>query len=1234
MRRFRGLILFFSMTTAVFAAGDRIAADIDNSRTAPLRLQGHFATAAGNDLGPANPDFPIAYATLFFEPSQGLESFLAEQQNPSSPNYHRWLTPEQFGQRFGLSDNDLSKVAGWLRSQGFAVHDVARGRQWITFSGTALQAGRAFHTEIHRYSVNGEIHFANATPLAIPSALAGAISGVAGLDDFRLKPLYRRLAPKLTSGRYHYLAPDDLATIYDASPLYQKGIDGSGQKVAILGQTDLDLSDLQAFRAMFNLPGADPQVMLFGPDPGTSQSDLVEANLDLEYSSAMARHAAILYVNSLYVELSAQYAVDQNVAPVMSMSYGGCELESSLTLRAIAQQANAQGITWLVSSGDTAAATCDWTAPTPQAQHGLTVSFPSSLPEVTSVGGTEFNEAGGLYWSVNNSANDASALSYIPERVWNDSFLQNGLIGGGGGASAVYAKPSWQTGPGVPGDGARDLPDVSFAASADHDGYQILYQGQVYIVGGTSASSPVFAGMLALLNQSLAASNPGAPAGLGNINPILYRLAQSTSDVFHDVTTGDNIVPCAQGSPDCVNGGLGYTAGPGYDLASGLGSADLAKMIAEWNTGTASTTTVAIAPGSFTYSDSVQVTATVTGAGAVPAGSVTFVSGEVQLGVVSLTSGDKSSTATLTVDGSLLAGGDGTIGALYGGDGNFLPSGGSASATLQIPGSGSFVVASVTPNPVAEVAGEWPYTLRVSELAGVGTTITAFTINGRNDLANIQNRSVDPHGVMLIDLVASGLSAPLTRVYHLEGLDADGTTWSRDLSVPFVGGSTPALSPAITLSLSPATVQQNPQANPSCQWSQQLTVQESGGFEVTLSILNVGGTAVGPGIFGATRLAPRGMLTGTMCFPSSTLPGMKTYTIAGIADTGDPAIATATATLSAPASSAVTFSVSGGPVTIGVADPSQSGAADLDLAFGSGAPAWTASILPSAQKWLTLSGASGSGKGKLTLQASGAGLANGVYNAIVSIEAPGAIPEAIQVPVAFAVGASSSISISGLGNAASGTQSFAPGQLIAVYGAGLAPDTDSAAIQPLPLEIFGTSATVNGVAAPLWFVSSGQVNLQIPYETAAGTAVLGVMNGGKVASYLFNVVPAAPGIFTFTGGPVPFASGSPGQTLVCFITGDGDVTPSLASGASVPSGTPLSKFPHSRLPLTMTIGGEPAQIVFNGIVPGLIGVTQVNFTIPADLQPGPQPMVVSVGNASSEPVTLTVTAPAVSASFH
>ena len=1208
------------------AVSDRIAAKADISRTVPLK--GHHRPEAipQNDAGPVDPAMPVAYATLYLKPAPGLESFLADQRNPASPDYRRWLTPEQFGERFGLSGGDIGQLTQWLQAQGLTVHDVARGKHWITFSGTAARVGQAFHTELRRYRVNGSTHFANATEISVPAAFSGVVSGVDGLHDFVPEPMHRILPagedPQLTSGTTHYLAPDDLALIYDISPLYAAGIDGTGQKLAVIGRTDIDLADLRAFRTRFGLPANDPQVVLYGPDPGVSSGDLVEADLDLEWAAAVARNATVIYVNSRGVNTSAQYAVDQNLAPVMTMSYGGCEVTGADTLRSVAQQASAQGITWMVSSGDSGAATCDRSSPTPQASKGATVSYPASIPEVTAVGGTQFDDVTGNWWSVANGTTRASALGYIPEKVWNESIANNTIEGGGGGASALFVKPAWQLGPGVPNDGRRDLPDVS-CASAVHDGYEIVSSGVVRHVGGTSAASPVFAGVVALLNQSIAKADPKAPAGVGNINPVLYRLAQSTTDVFHDITVGDNAVPCAQGSPQCVNGSVGYAAAPGYDLATGLGSLDVAHFVKEWNNGAASTTSVTATPASYSYGEQVVITATVTGAAGIPTGAVTFVANDIALGSAVLSPGAKASTASITVNGSLLAGGNGAAGALYGGDAIFTGSAGSTSVALKMPASGSLLIPSVNPNPVTQSGTSWPYTLRLSEKAGVATKITVFTVNNVNNLSALSDVNVAANGVVYLSLSGSGITPPLNRVFHFEGIDADGATWQRDLTVPFVGPQGTHVTPAILLRVSPDTVQQNPAADPACPWAQQVTVQERTGFQVTLTSFSAGGVAMTgkiPQIFGTNRLAPFGMLAGTVCAAGITPPQLRLYSLSGTTETGSVVSTSATATFAGPSQNPAAFSI---PQTAVQLSPGTT--ATLDLNFSTGTPAWTLEILPAAQRWLGISAVSGAGSARLTLNASAAGLSNGVYNAWISVQAADARPQAFLVPVVFVVGNSPEVSVSGVGNAASGAHGFAPGQLIAIYGSDLAPSVVSAAVQPLPLSLAGVSATVNGISAPLWFISPGQINLQIPYEVGGSTAVLGINNNGKVAASTFPMSSAAPGIFAYQGALVPAASARAGQTIVGFITGDGDVTPTLATGATAAAGSTLAQLPQSRQPLSLTVGGEQARIVFNGIVPGLIGVTQVNFTVPADVAAGDQPVVVTAGGVSSTPVKLTVT---------
>lgn len=583
-------LTFLLSVSGLLAQPNRIADPIDPARIVPLTGNLRPAMLRQNDQGRVEADFPLPAMTLLLKPSPAqradLQQFLSDLQNPASPLFHQWLTPEQYADRFGLSSEDIAAAADWLRSQGFKVSRASRSRTWIAFSGVVRQVEEAFHTQIHRYLRAGQSHFANATDLSVPFALSGAVLGLDGLDNFTQEQ------PEATSPTgVHTLVPDDIATIYDITSLYQSGIDGTGQKIAIAGATDFDassLADVAAFRSQFHLPANVPQVILDPdyPDPGVVTTSVGEAHLDIEWSASIARNAQIIYVYSGTFIHALTYAVDNNLAPVVSMSANdGCEAANTsanlIFYQGLAQQANTQGITWVISGSDAGPASCDANGAA-LAVSGLGVRFPASVPEVTAVGGLEFDEQGGNYWSATNTANGASALSYIPEMVWNDAIVLNALWAGGGGTSIYFPKPAWQAGPGVPNDGARDVPDVAMAASIYHDGYQVINGGVTNTNGGTSAAAPVFAGVISLLNQYLVSKGIQSKPGLGNINPNLYRLAAAGAGVFHDITLGSNIVPCGIGTLDCPNGIMGFSAGPGYDLASGLGSVDVAKLISLW----------------------------------------------------------------------------------------------------------------------------------------------------------------------------------------------------------------------------------------------------------------------------------------------------------------------------------------------------------------------------------------------------------------------------------------------------------------------------------------------------------------------------------------------------------------------------------------------------------------------------------------------------------------------------
>jgi subtilase family serine protease len=812
------------------AAKDRISGRIDSTRKVTLLNSHKPVQAAGDaDLGPVDPAMMISYARVALQPSAeqsaALEQLLEGQRDPSSPNYQRWLTPEEFADEFSVSENDANQVASWLRSQGFTVERVARARNWIAISGPASQFESAFQTEIHYFQGASARHFANATELKIPAALAGVVSEVHGLHD------YLWHAPRLTnfgtvtpdwnsSSGAHYLAPDDLATIYDITPLYSAGFTGTGQKIAVVGQSDVTLSDISSFRSRFNLPASAPQMVLYGSDPGIRSGDSEESTLDLEWAGAVARGASLLFVYSTNVILSAEYVVDQNLAPVLSISYGGCEADNSSSLRSVVQQANAEGITWLASSGDSGAAACDSTS-AKTATQGLAVNIPASIPEVTAVGGTTFNEGSGTYWSSTMNANGESVLSYIPETAWNDTLLLGTLAASGGGMSVLFAKPSWQSGTAVPADGARDVPDIAGTASPAHDAYLIVMNGSLSAVGGTSAPTPAYAGVMGLLNQYLLSKGTLSKAGLGNINPTLYHLAQTSSSIFHDVTTGSNIVPCTVGTKNCTSGSLGYSAGAGYDMVTGLGSLDVYALANGWSgsvsSSTGTSTTVAANPTTFAQNSSTVLTATVKPASGTttPTGTVVFTSGSTTLGSASLVSG----VAMLTVPGSLLGLGTHTVIASYGGSATF--GGSSGSTTVSVTAAPATATTTTVASNPASFAQNASTVLTATVKPASGTTLPTGTVvftSGSTTLGSVSLVS----GVATLT-VSGGLLAvgtdTITATYG--GSTAfGGSSGTTQVSVTLAGG---------TASNVTATANPNPVTGVNGVWTFNVKLSDSGG---------------------------------------------------------------------------------------------------------------------------------------------------------------------------------------------------------------------------------------------------------------------------------------------------------------------------------------------------------------------------------------------------------------------
>ena len=773
-------------SVAMAAQPSRIPGSIDGSQTVVLTGSVHDQARPEYDQGPADPSLPLPYVVMLTKPSPAqqaeLEKLLAEQQDSASPNYHKWLTPENYADRFGVSPSDVEKITTWLRSQGFGIVQVARARDWIAFSATAGLVENTFHTRIHRYQVDGELHFANATEVAIPKALAGTVTGFRGLHDFRWKPMGIShvvpsgtvqpllMRPFFSIGGNNFLAPDDFATIYDLNPVYMAGIDGTGAKLVVVGQVTVVMADIEAFRSGFNLSKNDPTVTIVpGTTPGNSAGDLLESDLDLEWAGAIARNATILFITSGDVFDSATYAIDNILAPVISMSYGGCERRNAGFIAVnepIMQQANAEGITFLASSGDSGPASCDAPGGASVAG-GLAVSYPASSPEVTGVGGNEFS--GDVpdptpYWNPANGPNGGSAIQYIPETAWNDTVERGSVAAGGGGKSSCHSspcstgftKPSWQSGTGVPNDGVRDVPDVSFNASPDHDGYIMcnagscaagVMNGNFLVAGGTSASTPAFAGILTLLNQQLG-NLP--PTGLGNINPTLYRLAQTpANNVFHDITTGNNIVPCAQGSPNCPKTApfqYGYNATVGYDLVTGLGSMDVDNLFANWNNDKIATNSVlssasSTIPAGSTQPLTLKAVVSPNSGNGTPTGAVTFfLNGSTLAGTGTLTKG----SASVNYNPKSLKAGLNTFTAAYGGDVNFSNSESSA-VTVTVQDFSVALPTNVTNVTVDAPGGTATATLTITPEFGFSHAVS-FSCSPLPAEATCNAASVTPDG--------------------------------------------------------------------------------------------------------------------------------------------------------------------------------------------------------------------------------------------------------------------------------------------------------------------------------------------------------------------------------------------------------------------------------------------------------------------------------------------------------
>jgi hypothetical protein len=658
--------------------------------TRRLARSEHPLARPSYDKGRLDPEKTISNVSLMFalspEQKKDRDALAAAQLDPKSPEYHRWLVPDTYRARFGAKAEDIERARQWLGEQGLVVHETSPLGTRVSFSGKVKDLEAAFQTEMHRYEVGGQMHYAMATAPALPDALASVTLGLHNTHDFvpkpvsqrrnqeamqhrtRLGPHYEINFPGGPDGGFQVLGPPDWAAAYDVAQLYDPGIggkklDGTGVTIGIVGTAEIAQSDIAAFRTTFSLPATTVNMILV-PNTGTAAGGQGggggEAILDVEWSGGIAKGATVDYVyvgdQDYNVDDATFYIIEQNHVSVMSESYGGCEAGTLATDADITEQygtaANLMGITYMAAAGDDGAADC-----VEQGQPGLYIDLPGGFPGVTSVGGTQFPSPG---W---NAQGNLTAYPTL-EQVWNESndpYSQYGVGAGGGGISTVFLRPTYQaavpscvpngTLPSPSGQPMRQVPDVAFSAASGTPGYfvECTFDDNTgdcsatggdpmgSPIGGTSASSPSFAGLVAILTQAVGER-------LGNINPILYALqaAAPAAPPFHDITSGNNQVVCGEAGagdaggadggiwPDagCGEGGLyGYNAITGFDCASGLGSVDGYNLVSAWLGAAKTDTTLVPMPTETMEGGDVTLTATINVDGAnanALGGSVTF----------------------------------------------------------------------------------------------------------------------------------------------------------------------------------------------------------------------------------------------------------------------------------------------------------------------------------------------------------------------------------------------------------------------------------------------------------------------------------------------------------------------------------------------------------------------------------------------------------------------------------
>ncbi|MGB9489002.1 MAG: Ig-like domain repeat protein, partial [Terriglobales bacterium] len=601
----------------------RITSKVDNNKRTTLHRHVPTAVRNGMDMGRVEPTTPVEHLVMVLKSDEDqkreIRRVIDEQQDKHTQNYHQWATPEEFGEHFGVHDSDIENIKAWLSSQGLTVEGVNKSKRVLHFSGTIGQLEGAFHVQMHYFLMpNGETHVSNDRDITVPTALATVIGGVPTLNDFFRKShmvdvgRYSRFkpGPKYTaSTSTHYVSATDFATIYNSAPLLAQGINGTGVTIGIVGRSDILLSDVQAYRQMMGLQANDPNFIHAGQDAGTLPGDDGESDLDVEISGGMAPGATVDFVIGTPTFLvdgitnSFEYLIENNIADIISSSYGDCEgnegAGGNLFNNQLFEQAAAQGTSVFIAAGDNGPAGCDNQSADLYEVLGYAAPAEGSTWYNIAAGGSEFDEGANVatYWSPTNTGGSGvnSALTYIPEVPWNEakdcSYDPAGeacgeLWSGSGAISAYYLQPPWQRGSGVP----TSDPTLTLASGATGlwvTGINITNPGSGYttaptmtISGGGCLTEPYTTGAVTISGGSISSivfPNDGTQGGTLHVGqgfgctsaPTVAFTAAPAGGVTATATTTvgqmQNILPLVSGVPHRYTPDIALNAASGHD---------------------------------------------------------------------------------------------------------------------------------------------------------------------------------------------------------------------------------------------------------------------------------------------------------------------------------------------------------------------------------------------------------------------------------------------------------------------------------------------------------------------------------------------------------------------------------------------------------------------------------------------------------------------------------------------